>query len=394
LSPDAARAPALSLELRVLLAACAAPADAAASRLPLDGIDWRRLATLAQRHRVRPQLAAGLAGEKRMPASLADRLHRQCRAVAQRNLLLTGRLLGIVSALGGEGIACIPYKGPALARHLYGDIGRREFEDLDILLRPADVVRAVETLRHAGFSPDLPFTPRRAAAYLRVERECHLTADDGTAVELHWAVTPRYFAFPLSAEPLWERSSADQLLGRQVRRLDWADLLLVLCAHGATHRWGRLQWICDVDRLVCLGQVDWSRVLETACRTGGRRMLLLGLLLARRLLSTPLPPIVLSAIGQDRALTRLADWVMRNLEATRQATGALAACWFPMCVRDRPRHRIECALRLALMPNAVQLGRVALPSPLTGLYAPLRLAHLAGRALREAASRRSEPPTA
>ncbi len=53
--------------------------------------------------------------------------------------------------LGGSGIEAVPYKGPMLAVQAYGDIGLREFMDLDILVRHREIPKITEVMRENGY---------------------------------------------------------------------------------------------------------------------------------------------------------------------------------------------------------------------------------------------------
>ena len=62
-------------------------------------------------------------------------LERRFARNAQRSLRLTQRTAKILACLARRGIEAIPYKGPALAQTVYGDVAMRQFSDLDILIR-------------------------------------------------------------------------------------------------------------------------------------------------------------------------------------------------------------------------------------------------------------------
>lgn len=378
---DAPHSLAMTAEMRLLIAAARDPSARAAEecrRLCALEIDWDRLLSLAARHRVHPHIWRALRNCPHVPAPVRQHLEGRCHDVARRNLLLTGKLLRILDRLESHGIRAVAYKGPALAQHVYGEISQREFDDLDILLLLRDAMRAVNILRHEGLEADEQIPAAATERYLRLEREFHLSSDDGAAVELHWAVCPRYFALDLPVESLLDRSQCGELLGRPVRRLSWPDLLQVLCVHGALHCWSRLEWVCAVDRLVRLEHdLDWPATLAGGQRSGAGRMLLLGLALANRLLDTPLPARVASAIAGERQLARLLATAVRWMDCPREPRRGLAHCAFHIRCRERIRDGIQYVLRLGLMPNAAQLATPSAAGPLRALHPPLRLARLA-----------------
>src|SRR5205823_6122929 len=92
---------------------------------------------LGQQHGLVPllyrKLSRATAGP---PSSLLESIRRQDEINAHRTLWLTRELLHIHKALTASGLEVLPYKGPILAQCLYGNLGIRQFSDLDLLVRP------------------------------------------------------------------------------------------------------------------------------------------------------------------------------------------------------------------------------------------------------------------
>jgi len=49
---------------------------------------------------------------------------------------------------------------------------------------------------------------------------------------------------------IWRRQGTLSVLGTNVRWPAAEDLLLILCLHASTHRWGELKWIVDIAELL------------------------------------------------------------------------------------------------------------------------------------------------
>ncbi len=62
-----------------------------------------------------------------------------------------GELLGIADLFGEKHIRFATFKGVALAISLYGDISRREFNDIDLIVHEADLETAESCLRSRGY---------------------------------------------------------------------------------------------------------------------------------------------------------------------------------------------------------------------------------------------------
>src|SRR5207237_7220152 len=109
--------------------------------------------------------------------------------------------------------------------------------------------------------------------------------------ELQWTLSPRRFSFRLPFEEFWERAESVPIQSSPVRSFCAPDMLLTLCAHGSKHVWESLKWLMDVAELLRRYQdLDLDTVLADAARARCRRAVLLGLVLANRVLEAPVPP--------------------------------------------------------------------------------------------------------
>src|SRR5205085_9266199 len=131
------------------------PALARIDRLTESPLDWKRIESLATRHRIRALLYKHLKsfGQRRgiPPATWKD-LEGHALSLRARNPKQANELVRIIKILRNENISALPFKGPALAAHLYGDVAFREFSDLDLLVRKKDLLRTKLLLVHNKFS--------------------------------------------------------------------------------------------------------------------------------------------------------------------------------------------------------------------------------------------------
>src|SRR2546427_4838564 len=98
------------------------------------GIDWPYLLRQAEAHGVMPLLSWQLARNclDAIPRPILDQLQKYYYSNARSNFLLTEELLRLLDLLTSHGIRAIPFKGPALAASVYGNIALRQFCDLDL----------------------------------------------------------------------------------------------------------------------------------------------------------------------------------------------------------------------------------------------------------------------
>jgi hypothetical protein len=288
------------------------------SQLLKQEIDWVYLFQVALHHGTLPLLFWNLnkLGSDDIPKVALTQLKNAFHAIAQRNLYITGELLRLLNLFQNVGIRAFPFKGPALAAAAYGNLSLRHFGDLDILMPQEDILRAKEILVLQGYHAKLDLTESEELTYVRSHHDYKFVrAHDGAVIEIQWGVTERLFAFPINFEDIWRRRQEISLAGARVCNLSFEDSLLLLCVHGAKHRWEQLSWICDIAELINIYQqrIDWERLIEDARTSGGERMLLLGLFLARDLLNIALPERILRKIHDDPQIEFLANQVNQGL---------------------------------------------------------------------------------
>lgn len=340
-------------------------------------LDWEYLLKAALRHGLMPLLYRNLTHTcpDLLPPEHLSRLRDLFRQNAARNLLLNAELGRILRLFERHGITAMPYKGPALALSLYGELALRQFSDLDILVRQRDVFSAEELLIGLGYEPHFSISESQRTPFLRLSYVQLFSRDEGRSlVELHWNIAPRNFTFPLDVESLWERLVPLDLGGVRTRVPTPEDLLLILCVHGVKDLWERLEWICGVAELVRLHpSLNWERVVAHAARLGSERMLWVGLRLAHDLLGAELPPEVLRKIRGERELDRLKGQVLERLFAADERLPSLTErVLFHLRARERWRDRARYCVRLAMTSTPVDWSFVPLPNSLTFIYPLLR----------------------
>jgi hypothetical protein len=266
-----------------------------------------RLLSLARRHGVVPliykQMQAHVGSYPSLKPSLslfAEAYHR----IAYRNMLMSAELLRIVALLGEAGITARAFKGPALALLAYGDITMRQFGDLDLLVKVEDRQRAVAWMRQNGYLPEIMLKKSTEALFFAsVNVLGFRNPSNGIRIELHWELFPKNYAVDWHAGRLWAAEGSLSLNHHPLPVLADKHRLLYLSIHGAKHLFERLEWVCDIDRVVrCMPKAAWAPLLEEAGQMGTMRMLCLGLECSRRFLGTPLPETVMQWIEKDPLL--------------------------------------------------------------------------------------------
>lgn len=299
-----------------LLCACCASRPVAANILETlqRPFDWPSLLVLARDHGVFPLLAKALAETDAiaaLPASLRQELEETRRKHVLFTLSLTAEFFRVADRFQAAGIEAVVVKGPVLGVQAFGDPGLRQYSDLDLVLRHADVLRAARIMEECGFASQVPLD---AAAKKIPGQFLFVREQTRSIVELHTERTLRYFTRPIPIESFFARRTQVSLDGRRVPALCPEDTLVFICVHGSKHFWERLMWIADVAGLLNRQMaLDWGRVFAVARETRTERMVRLGLCLARDVLGAELHPQAATEVSGNPVAARLAVEIQRKL---------------------------------------------------------------------------------
>ena len=244
---------------------------------------------LAALQRLRPQLMAG-------DTAFRERLHG-CRRRAAAMELGRDRVVAVLRAAGLEPVAL---KGAGLASAVYREPAERDFGDIDLLLAPDEIDRAVTALGGQGYR--VPGTEAAEAGYREHHFHVRVQRPDGFIVELHWKLTRTIEPFLLDAAAfLADGVTLPGARGVRIPRPEHALLHMVL--ESVRDGFDRLTRVVDVDRIIAATPaIDWHYVEATARAWRLLPSLALALEMSRDMLGTPVPDDVRGRIRPSAAV--------------------------------------------------------------------------------------------
>lgn len=223
----------------------------------------------------------------------SDDLRAAARRLRANALRITHAAAEVSSWLGSATVPHAVIKGPAVAA-AYPNADR-EFVDLDVLVAPADMERAIHELEHHGAVVLEPEGWPRSDGIA----ELVLGLPSGVAVDLHADLVHRqevrrWFSFP--PEPLLRRAVTAQVAGHTLPVLDPDDSCCYIALHAAVSGGDRLVWLADLDALVRQDEIRWDTLIARARQA--RMALVVGVMLERAVtvLDTPVPPEALDEL--------------------------------------------------------------------------------------------------
>jgi hypothetical protein len=154
----------------------------------LSSLDWDAFERCARSAQVLPLVGVRVcelapAAVPEWFRSRIDSVHAECRL---RALLAESTTTRTAAALEERGVEAVPFKGSALALSVFDEPALRgPSSDLDLLVRPADVPRAIAALAEAGY--DAPREPVWSDGMPGLF-ECSLAPDQDwlPPIDLHW----------------------------------------------------------------------------------------------------------------------------------------------------------------------------------------------------------------
>ncbi|MEB3342867.1 nucleotidyltransferase family protein [Okeania sp.] len=337
-------------------------------------IDWTYLIQTSICHSVMPLLYRSLNSTcpEAVSKSILSQLRNFYHTNAQRNLFLTSELVNLLNLFQDNGIPAIPFKGLSLAVSAYGNLVLRQFSDLDILVHKQDINRAKQLL-----------TSHKYQLTKELFWESHFISEGGRVnIDLHQAITPKYFSFPVDFNELWKRLQPVSLVNRTIFTFSSEDSLLILCVYIAKDCWDkreRLIQVCDIAELLRHQKIDWELLIEQATKLGITRIVLLGLLLANQLLGTALPEEILSKIQAEPTVkllaTQVCEWLFHKTDSPNVG---FERKLFYLKVRERLEDIIPL-LDYWITPSQTDRDFFLLPNSLSFLYYLVRQIRLVGK---------------
>ena len=315
-----------------------------------------------------------------IPGSAWRTLDERASKIAANSRSLTAEMLRLVEGFQRENCPMIPYKGPVLAQLAYGDVTLRHFSDLDLLIPRLSMPRAASLIETLGYR--IEHRSGRAAQAVHLGTEYHYLyrhLESGLAVELHGEVMPCYFSFPLTTEDLERRSETVTVGTHPVSSLSREDLVLLLAMHGTKHEWQCAEQVLSLAALVSRSTaLEWDQLLERAVALGVRRILLLGLNLARVLFDCPIPDRIVAEIDRDATVAQLTAQTWDYFFGIRKpATSAMQTASYQARSRERRVDRLRFWTLKIFAPNWEEVEWLPLPRRLMSVYwllRPIRIA--------------------
>ncbi len=224
----------------------------------------------------------------------------------QKSMSQLAALIKIKKAFEAENIEFIVLKGLPLSMLLYGDYTVRNSGDVDIFIRPADLVKAHESLLHQGYSLRInhPVSDNLLPVLLSAEKDLgYLNSSRTEVIECHWRLMRNPNFLSDSFDEFLAKAQQVIIGGISYNFFSNEDLLIYLCMHAANHHWEMLSWLMDIHSLIekmeeqSQGSVNWALLVERAKEQNVLNALLIAFLWREIFFGTFMPLAIRNLCG-------------------------------------------------------------------------------------------------
>ncbi len=220
-----------------------------------------------------------------------------------RNLFLNQEFFKILDTFSQEHIPLIPLKGIALIQKIFPDIGSRYIGDIDLLVKPDDVLSSAKLLNELGyfnlsrycFNPEKPYS-----VYLN-SMPFSKPAKIPSFVHLHWHLlnaTIPLFMYKIPMDEVWQSAEPERNQGREMLMLEPHHLVVYLSVHAFKHSFNKISLFRDIQKAIdCYSdRLDWKAISKVASHWGATLPLYYSSYLTSKILKADIPEHVLSTI--------------------------------------------------------------------------------------------------
>jgi hypothetical protein len=253
-------------------------------------LDWEYIVDMATRHRLRPLLYYNLNKicPDKVPEDVLASLREFYHSNVRKNLMMTGELVKVMKLLEENGVNAVTYKGPVLAQMAYGNVGYREFGDLDIFIKKEDALKSKNTMISNEYCLNPPIKLKNSI-YVKLDSEYRFESDSGALIEINWNFEGIFFFIPFPSEFLFNESITFEINNFNINTVNNENQFLMLNIHCAKHDWNSLIWICDLSEFLKNKSVDWELITEKAKYMGVKRIFNVNMLLLKDLFGLEVP---------------------------------------------------------------------------------------------------------
>jgi len=274
-------------------AALDAEEEAAACTAAAAVRDWDGFVDLAEANATAPLVHHRLAAtalDGVVPAPARARLAAIADAVTAQNTARLAVGTQLLARLAARGVPVVLLKGVLLAETVYRNSFYKKMNDIDILVRPADLDTVFGVYQELGLFSAAELV---GGAPRKQEKFSHhappfFSRDLACMIGTHWGLITPLAPYKLDLDGIWSRVRELDFLGVPARAMAPEDNLHHLCVHLPYYKTG-IRELADIYNLVRhhAAELDWERFHAEVRRARTEDLVYHALALAHRLAPRP-----------------------------------------------------------------------------------------------------------
>lgn len=238
--------------------------------LEYDHLDWDILFALATKHKLRPILYKSLKDNRiEVPEDFMSRLHAE---VVKLNIFALDQgqeLCRLIKLFRENHIEIIPYKGIVLAEQAYGELGSREFGDIDYLFDLDDLHQVESLLKINAFIAEVQLPNWLRPKYFKHNSEYnfekYIDGHKRFHLEPHWYLGPAFLQSQISFSNLLPFCITKKI-GNKVDAnvLSLEGQFISAGIHHANSMCCSLKFIFDIAAIISSSEsgLDWNLIID------------------------------------------------------------------------------------------------------------------------------------
>jgi hypothetical protein len=235
---------------------------------------------------------------QQFPETLRASLREAYLKNALRNMLILRHAGLLLENLKDRQVQTIALKGIYLAENINRSIAERNFGDIDLLVKRADLPKAIASAQECGFKPSTYFDP--ADQDIDIKHVPAMFNAEGLPLEIHWTLLEEDEPFSIDTTELWRRAVPAKVAGVDVFALSPEDFAAHLCLHFTYqhHLSLGLKGLLDVVDVLrhFQSQFDWERFMMIVSSWQCQRVIWLTFSLVREFSAFSIPDEVMKAL--------------------------------------------------------------------------------------------------
>lgn len=306
-----------------------------------------------------------------VPNEVRTELKCACVETALQNHFASNELAVLLNRLSNAEVPVVPLKGVQLANSLFGDPAMRVCTDLDLLVPPSNLNRALEVIRLVGYGDvfDDTFFRKLDLQHGRHSSFQRHFGGHTSLIEVHWRLVQHSSRDWLAVQDLWSEVQDTRYFGASACRLSPEWQFLYLCIHAADHHWQGLKWLVDIHQMCLTQPPNWLQVKQKAERFGLDRVVRRTLATCSLLFETTLP----AAYAADSLPPGSC------LPASALSGKSRPRTFSHLSLLEKPWDKLCCVANVVFVPKPADRNFVRLPAALSFLYYPFRAVRLVAK---------------